>query len=137
MSCPRRGMAERFHEIVFSTSAPVSTESVNFVGGRALIADCMLTSFASSKFWVGYGRKALKATCTLWNSPRQTSVNPPDAAAMVPCFSSPAESTTEVGSCPTVLHTFPNAVTDFAFCLSIVGYAFAGAMKHRPQEKEE
>lgn len=69
------------------------------------------------------------ATCVLLYCPRQTSVSPPDATAMLPRFSSPAESTAEVGSRSVALHTFPRAVTNFAFCGSMVGYAFAGMIK--------
>ena len=70
-------------------------------------------------------RKALIATCLLPHVPRQTSVSPPDATAMVPLFSSLAESTAEAGRRSVALHTLPKAVTNFAFCGLTVGYAFA------------
>jgi len=74
-------------------------------------------------------RNALIATCAVLYSPRQMSVNPPDATAILPRFASPTESSVEVGSCPVALHTFPNAITDFASCGSIVGYAFVEVME--------
>jgi hypothetical protein len=69
------------------------------------------------------------ATCPLRYSPRQTSVSPPDARAMLPRFSSPAESTAEVGSCKVTLHTFPKVDIYFAFCASMDGYACAKIME--------
>jgi len=95
----------------------------------------MLTSFASFKFWAGYMRKALMATCAPWYSPRQMSVNPPDATTMLPRFSSPAESTADAGSRSIVPHTFPKAVMNFVFCGSTVGYAFAEMMELRFQQR--
>jgi len=62
------------------------------------------------------------------------SVNPPDATAMLPRFSSPAESTAEAGSRSIVLHTFPKAVINFALCGSTVGYAFAEMMELRSEQ---
>ena len=56
------------------------------------------------------------------------SVNPPDATAMLPRFSSPVESTDEVGSRSVALHTSPNAITNFASGEWMVGYAFAEMM---------
>lgn len=46
-------------------------------------------------------------------------------------FSSPAESTAEVGSRSVALHRFPKAVTSLAFCESTVGYAFEETMRGR------
>jgi len=85
----------------------------------------MLTFFASFKFLGGYARKVLIAAGALWYFPRQMSVNPPDATAVVPHSSSSAESTAEAGSRSIVLHTFPKVVINFASCRSTVGYAFA------------
>jgi len=79
-------------------------------------------------------RKALIATCAPWYSPRQMSVNPPDATAILPRLSSPVESTAEAGSLSIVLHMFPKAVTNFAFCGSTVGYAFAQMVELRFQQ---
>ena len=63
------------------------------------------------------------------------SVNPPDATAMLPRFSSPAESRAEVGSRSVALHTSPNVITNFAFDESMVGYAFAEIMEGRYRER--
>ena len=63
------------------------------------------------------------------------SVNPPDDTTMLLHFSSPAESTAEAGSRSIVPHTFPKAVTNFAFCGSTVGYAFAEMMELRFQPR--
>ena len=126
-----------FRVITSSTWAPASTESVGFVQEQISCTDCMRTSFASFKFWAGYVRKALIATCIPLYSPRQTSVNPPDAAAVLLCFLSPTESTAEGGSCSVVLHTFPKTVTNFAVCGSMVGYTFAENMKVRLKERED
>ena len=57
-------------------------------------------------------------------SPFQMSVSPPEATAILPRFSSPVVRTAEVGSCTIALHRLPKAVKIFAFCESIVGYAF-------------
>jgi hypothetical protein len=56
---------------------------------------------------------------------------------MVPRFSSPVESRAEVGSRSVALHTFPNAITNLAFCGSTVGYAFAEMMEGSVQRKNE
>ena len=71
------------------------------------------------------------ANCMALYSPRQMGVNPPDATAMLPRFSSPAESRVEVGSRSVALHTSPNAITNFASGESIVVYAFAEIMEGR------
>ena len=62
------------------------------------------------------------ATCAPQYSPPQVSVDPPNVAATSPRLLSPAESTTGVGSRSMALHRPPNAVTDFTFCESTVGY---------------
>ena len=69
------------------------------------------------------------ATCMKWYSPRQMSVNPPDATAMLPRFSSPVESKAKVGSRSVALHTSPNAITNSASGEWIVGYAFGEMME--------
>ena len=84
----------------------------------------MLTSFAPFRVVAGYMRNALIATWAPLYSPRQTSVNPPDATAMVPHFTSPVKTTAEVGSRSVALHTSPKAVRNFVLDESIVGYAF-------------
>ena len=63
------------------------------------------------------------ATCVAQYSPRQTSVNAPEAAGSLPRVSSPSESTAEVGNRPVALHTFPKITVDLASCRSTVGYA--------------
>jgi len=96
--------------------------------------DGMLTSFVSFRFWVGYMRKALMATWAPLYSPRQMSVKPPDATALVPRFSSPAVSTAEVGRRSVALQTSPKAVTNFVLKKSIVGYVFARVVGVRFRE---
>ena len=135
MSYSPHEIAGCFHGIASSTSALVSKESVNFARVQTSYANCMRTSFASLRFWAGYIRKALIATGLRAHSPRQTSVSPPDATAMLPRLSSPAESTAEVGSRSIALHTFPKVATNLAVCKSTVGYAFAKMMKSRFQER--
>ena len=90
----------------------------------SLGVDYKLTSFASFKFWAGYIRKALIATRMSPKSPRQISVNPPEATAILSRFWSPVESTAEVGSRWIALHTSPRAITRFTFCESRERYAF-------------
>ena len=75
------------------------------------------------------------ATCLPPHSPRQTSASPPDARAILPRFSSPSESTAEVGSCCVTLHTFPKVVMNFVVRESAVGYALTEAMKGRLREE--
>jgi len=65
------------------------------------------------------------ATCMEQYSPRQMSVNHPDATSMLPRFSSPVESRAEVGSRSAALHISPNAITNLASGEWMVGYAFA------------
>ena len=95
----------------------------------------MCTFFASFKSWEGWIRKALIATSVPRYFPRQMSVSPPDATAILPRFLSPAVSTAEVGSCSVTLHMFPKAVTNLAFCESTVRYALADIMEVRFRER--
>ena len=131
VSRPHHETARRFRGSASSTSVPASTESVNFIQKPISSTDKMLASFASFKFWGVYMRRALMATCVASCSPRQVSVNPPDATAMPPCFSSPAERMAEVGSRSIALHTFPNASTYLVSCGLTVGYAFPETKKER------
>ena len=136
-SRPRHETARRFRGSASSTSVPASTESVNFIQKPISSTDEMLTSFASFRFWAVYTWRALMATCVASYSPRQVSVDPPDATAMLPCFSSPVERMAEVGSRSMALHTFPNAVTSLASWGLTVGYAFVETTKGEFQEAEK
>ena len=115
--CSRRERVGHSHGKVSSTSAPVPTVSVDPGQDLASCANYVHTFLASSKFRPGETRKALMATCVPSHSPRQRSVNPPDATAMLPHFLSPVENTVEVGRHPVAPHTFGASGRDVMWLL--------------------
>ena len=133
MSCSPREMAGYFHGIVSSTSALVSTESAGFVREQTSYVNYMRTSFNSFRCWAGYTRKAMIATNLPPYSPRQTSLTSPNATAVSPCLSSPAERTVEVGSRSVALQAFPKAATNLTLRELTVGYNFVEVMVRRFQ----
>lgn len=134
-SCSRHEMMGCVHGIAFSTWAPVSAESVDFGRQQISHGHFVRTFFASPKSRARWIRSALITTCTPPCSPRQMSVSPLESSARLPRFSSPAESTAEVGSRSITLHTLPEADANFAFRESTVGYASGGTSEDFEREK--
>ena len=95
----------------------------------------VLTSFIPLKSEAENMRKALIATGASRRSPCQISVNPPDATARSSRFSSPSQSTAEVGSRSILLHVSPRAIICPIFSRSRVGCFFANIVDKRSQKR--